>query len=106
MADEKKELTLAELTELVLKQSTQLNQVMKENAELKGAVKKEEAPKLPTIPEEPVKYDGKSYKFQVAHFHIPGEETLKITAEEAATDEEVISKILNIKGQGILKEVL
>jgi len=64
-----------------------------------------ETKKVPEIPKEPVEVNGKKYKFQVATFRIAGDAAI-YTAEEAVLDEELLSQILGIEGQGMLKEVL
>ena len=57
---------------------------------------------VPTIPEKPVSYGKKKYKWMLPVFSLPG--VGRVTAEEAATDEETVKKILEIEGQGILRE--
>lgn len=108
MADnETKVLTLEELSQIVLQQQTQISNLSQENLKLKGAVLKEDtAEKKPEIPKEPVSFGGKKYAFKLAVFTIPGVVTRTITAEEASTDEDLIAEILEIEGQGILKELV
>ena len=54
-----------------------------------------------TIPTEPVEHKGKSYMWTAASFILKGE---TYTAEEASLNEALITKILAIKGQGLLRE--
>lgn len=57
---------------------------------------------IPALPEKPFKYDGKSYKFIVAKFFVPGVGIL--TAKEALTDKEVL-KYLVESGSTVIEEV-
>lgn len=57
----------------------------------------------PTIPKENVVSKGKNYKWNVPHFRFGSDEI--VTAEDAATDKDLIAKIIATPGQGILSEV-
>lgn len=103
-------LTLEQLNEKVAQQS----EVIKQQGELISSLmlqlaQKADAPaaveEKPKLPEEPVKHKGKTYKFRVPVFMLPGT-TVKIKASEAATDEKLISQIIGIEGQQILKELV
>ena len=59
---------------------------------------------LPTIPKDAIEFNGKKYEWKVAIFHSPID-AKKTTAEEASLDEEILTAILAIKGQGMLVEV-
>ncbi len=76
-----------------------------ENAKLKGSIISiTDKPQLPTIPPEVLELGGKKYKWQVAQFTLPGKEPKTLTAEEASVDEDILKAVLEIDGQGILKE--
>lgn len=49
-----------------------------------------------------VNHDGSNYQFNVPKFQLPGEIAVHL-AEEAATDPEIIERILKIEGQGIMR---
>lgn len=59
---------------------------------------------LPKIPAEPIVFNKKKYKWNVAAFVNPLSNQ-KITAEEASTDEDVLNAVLAVAGQGLLTEV-
>ncbi|WP_347268967.1 hypothetical protein [Paracoccus sp. (in: a-proteobacteria)] len=59
---------------------------------------------LPSIPEKPISYNKKKYKWVLPVFSLPG--VGRVTAEEAATDEGIVKAILDIDGQGILRELV
>lgn len=102
---EGQELTLESLAAQLKIQQENLAQLQLENATLKGQfVEITKKPELPKIPEEPITYKKKNYKWKVAAFTLPGKETKTITAEEASLDEETIAAVLKIEGQGILVE--
>ena len=54
------------------------------------------------IPEALVERDGKQYRWTLPHFDLHGHG--KVTAEEAALDEDILDKIFGLEGQGILVE--
>jgi uncharacterized coiled-coil protein SlyX len=60
---------------------------------------------LPTIPTEPLEHEGKSYKWNVAAFSLPGSPE-KFTAAEASVTPELIDRLLNIEGQKALQELV
>ena len=45
------------------------------------------------------------YKWNVAQFKLPGSDEI-ITAEEAATDSDLIELLLSIEGQGIIQKLI
>jgi hypothetical protein len=57
----------------------------------------------PTIPTEKVVSKGKNYKWNVPHFRFGSDAV--ITAEDAATDSELVAKIIATPGQGILSQI-
>jgi hypothetical protein len=65
----------------------------------------ETKPKKISIPDKPVNINGKDYVFQVASFRMPGESEI-ILSEEAILRKEMLETIVNINGQGILKELV
>ncbi len=72
-------------------------------ASLKGTIISADAKAaLPTIPKEFVERDGKQYRWTMPHFILPGKG--KVTAEEAALDEETLKQIFAMEGQGLLVE--
>jgi hypothetical protein len=76
---------------------------IKQAATAGSFIKEAEKEKKPEIPKENVTYDGKEYKWLKAAFRFAGSDE-RYTAEEAATDESIIARILKIKGQNILQE--
>ncbi len=73
-------------------------------AKKKGTVISESVVKAkPVIPANLVKAQGKAYKWNLAHFVLPGTSAV-YTAEEAAQSEELIAAILALPGQQILIE--
>lgn len=109
---QKQPLTLENLHEMVLGQNEKIASLIAENSTLKGALLKGSAEvKALAVPKDAVSIDGKQYQFQLAHFTLPGDaekgiEPLYVKSEEAAVDEEILQRILSIKGQGILKEIV
>lgn len=101
--------TIESLAAAFASQQAQLDALKLENAQLKSTIKVDAPVETPKIPGN-VKVGGVEYKWQVAHFHLPGEvagETTEYyTAEEASTDVDVLKKILAIKGQGLLKALV
>ena len=105
--------------------SKQFEELQKQNAEILAANEKlaasnEELKKIlgsatslevgakeedPTIPDDEVTIEKKTYKFTVAMFYPPNS-TETITAKEASTDKAMLAQIVKIPGQGILKEVM
>lgn len=59
---------------------------------------------LPKVPADPVVFNKKKYKWNVAAFINPVTNQ-KITAEEASTDEDVLNAVLAVAGQGLLTEL-
>lgn len=49
-----------------------------------------------------VKHNGSNYQFTMPKFKLPADLTVYLS-EEAATDPEIIERILKINGQGILR---
>ena len=100
------EITLESLAAQIAQQQDIIN---KQNAIIGKLAGKKTEPaaeaKAPQIPTDPVEVGGKKYKFQVATFRLAGDHTV-YTAEEAALDEDLLSQILCIEGQGMLKELL
>jgi|ERR1035437_2313375 hypothetical protein len=94
-----KDAKITELEEQVADQQKKIK-VLKGVVENKKEVKQEAA--KPVIPE-PVDIDGKTVKFKVMAFWFKGE---RYTAEDAATDKELMKNILAVKGQGILHELV
>lgn len=97
-------LSQEELAKLVLAQSEKIAhlelQIAGKNAiDIKEAAK-ESKPKLPASP---VSHEGKKYQFILPAFRIEGDE---FTAEQAAVDKSIMAKILAIKGQNIVKELV
>lgn len=101
---EEKEITTADLHEIVKKQGEEINTLKSLLAAKKETEitlnKKEE---LPTIPEDEVEVNGKEYKFNVARFRLPNRSEI-ILAAEAALDEVLLKEIVAIEGQNILRE--
>ncbi len=58
----------------------------------------------PVIPTELVEIGDKKYQWQRAAFRLPGDIN-KYSAQEAATNTEVLTRLLAIEGQSILKEL-
>ncbi len=61
--------------------------------------------KIRTVPSEPVNVGDKDYMFLVPCFRITGEPDI-VLSENAALRPDLLQKIIAIKGQGILKEVV
>lgn len=77
-----------------------------QNAKIEGMKLKEtnivvEKKKARPIPEKAITVAGKEYKWTVPAFNHKG---VKISAEDASVDEELLKEIVSITGQGILKE--
>jgi hypothetical protein len=106
MSDVKQEPTLADVLAEMAAMKQTIAQQNETIVQLKGKVAETKLdttePAKPEIPKDAIKQGDKEYKFQVAHFMIPGRG--QVTAEEAALDEDIIKAILAIPGQGILKE--
>jgi hypothetical protein len=84
----------------------QIGELTLKAAQAKGiSLKENTAAVRPVIPAENVKLNGKEYKWKVAAFRLSGESSA-YTAEEAATSPEIIKKILAVKGQNILQELV
>ncbi len=49
-----------------------------------------------------VNHDGSKYQFTIPKFQLPGDLSVYLS-EQAATDPEIIERILKIEGQGIIK---
>lgn len=82
----------------MLKQFENMKLQLKTQETIIGADKVE---KLPKIPEDLVKHEKKKYKWALPVFTFEGQ---RYTAEEAATDKELIARIMQVEGQGLLKE--
>ena len=97
-------LTNEELVALVQKQGDMIATLQLQIAGNKGAELKEAAKEVkPTLPKEPVEHEGKKYQFVMPAFRIGGEE---FTAEQASVDSSIMDKILKVKGQNIMREVV
>lgn len=96
--------------ELLASQQLIIAEQAKKLEELSALVKssipeiKEDAKPL-SIPTELVKFEKKKFKWNVPSFKMPGS-TEVVTAEQAATDTELIKAIFGIEGQGLLSEVV
>lgn len=82
----------------MLKQFETMKLQLKTQETIIGADKVE---KLPTIPEELVKHEKEKYKWALPVFTFEGQ---RYTAEEAATDKDLIARIMQVEGQGLLKK--
>lgn len=72
-------------------------------AELKANAPAEEVvEEKPTLPEKAFKVEGKSYKFVVARFNVPGIGIM--TAKEAIADKDVLKKLVEA-GSAVIEEV-
>jgi hypothetical protein len=98
---------VAQLAELKAGFAAQNETIAKQQQLIDALQKKEtvietKAKKMPEIPKKLVEHKGKKYKWNVPHFRHGSDEV--ITSEDAATDPEMIGKILKVAGQGILTE--
>ncbi|MFC4261933.1 hypothetical protein ACFOWM_03520 [Ferruginibacter yonginensis] len=96
--------SLIEANKTLAEQNEALKKVVSSATTIETAAKKE----LPKLPEENLKHKGKEFRWTIPVFTIveEGEEPILITAAAAATDEKIIAKILSVKGQNILLEVV
>lgn len=96
--------SLIEANKKLAEQNEALKKVVSSATSIETAAKKE----LPKLPTENVKHDGSEFRWTVPAFILveEGEEPIQITAAAAATDEKIIAKILSVKGQNILVEVV
>ena len=88
---------IAAQNETIAKQQKLIDALQKKETVIETKEKK----KL-EIPKKLVEHGGKKYKWMVPHFRHGSDEV--VTSEDAATDKEVIAKILKVPGQGILSE--
>lgn len=58
----------------------------------------------PMIPAEPIEFNGKKYLWQRSGFRLAGT-IQKYSAQEASSDTDVLTRLLAIPGQSILKEL-
>ena len=108
MAEATKAPTAEELVaaqnETIAAQNEKIESLLKTVAGLTASTEiKVEKAKVLTIPTKLVKVGGKEYKWSVPIFKMPGSAEA-VTAEEAATDKDIIKAILAIEGQGLLVE--
>jgi hypothetical protein len=75
-------------------------------AEVAGQAIEEKKENSLKVPDAPFEHEGQKYKVQVAGFHFPGENGALISAEELMADPALIKKVLEIEGQGILKQLV
>ncbi len=92
-----------QLTKEVEEKDNEIASLKEEIASLGNVVTEKKQPKAekktPVIPD-PVDVDGTTVKFNFPCFRFGGN---RYEAEDAATDQELMRKILATKGQGILK---
>ena len=104
--DPKKETKKATMEDLMAKFDASEQRIAELELQLaqRGTVIGEAVEKsTPVIPAGLVKAQGKAYRWNLAHFVLPGTSAV-YTAEEAATDPAIIEQILALPGQQVLVE--
>ncbi len=101
---EEKEITTADLHEIVKQQGEQIETLKNAlGAKKDSTIEVDKEQKVPEIPKDAVAVDGKEYKFNVAQFRLPKRSEV-IFASQAILDKKILAEIIAIKGQNILKE--